>query len=178
MRFSILAAIAAFSSTVLAQGLLDQIPKCAQTCFGNSLGNCGPIDIGCICGSNVITSVACCVFSTCPQADINTTISFATQICSLQNVQLDLTPDCPSNGTSSSSAASGSMSPTASVSGMSGSASHAASTAMASSATASSATASSATGASASSTGAAAILQTAGTGMGFGMVMAGLLAFL
>ena len=29
MRFSILAAVAAFSSTVLAQGLLDQIPQCA-----------------------------------------------------------------------------------------------------------------------------------------------------
>ncbi|KAH9860534.1 hypothetical protein J1614_011865, partial [Plenodomus biglobosus] len=160
LRASILAAVAAFSASALAQGnLLSQIPQCAQTCFGNNLGSCGPLDIACICGNSaVINTVSCCVFATCPQSDIESTIGFATNLCSLQNVQVDTTPDCPANGTTSASAsASASAASTASPSGSpTASGSPAASTA----------------------TAAAAPLQQAGAGLGLGAVMAVLFAYL
>ncbi|KAH7391772.1 hypothetical protein BKA66DRAFT_26176 [Pyrenochaeta sp. MPI-SDFR-AT-0127] len=176
MRFSIIAAVAAFSSTVLAQGLIDQIPKCAQTCFGSNLGTCGALDIGCICGNKaVINSVSCCVFATCSQSDIQKTIDFAVNLCRLNNIEVDTTPDCPSNGTSSANPSS----PASSASGASG-------TPGASAASSASATASvtgltgsqSPSATQASGTGAAASLQTAGAGLGLGMAMAGLVAFL
>ncbi|CAN9416924.1 unnamed protein product [Alternaria alternata] len=50
MRFSIIAAVAAFSSTALAQGLLDQIPQCAAdiqttTNFAVQLCNLQNVDV-------------------------------------------------------------------------------------------------------------------------------------
>ncbi|KAI8935935.1 hypothetical protein NX059_007442 [Plenodomus lindquistii] len=174
-RASIIAAVAAFSSTVLAQGnLLSQIPQCAQACFGSNLGSCGPLDIACICGNApVINSVSCCVFATCPQSDIESTISFATNLCSLQNVQVDTTPDCPANGTSSASA-SASAASTASAVSASASASGAAASASASA----SRTAASGSASAAASTAAAAPLQQTGTSLGLGAVMAILFAYL
>ncbi|KAF2854641.1 hypothetical protein T440DRAFT_475755 [Plenodomus tracheiphilus IPT5] len=161
LRASIIAAVVAFSSTALAQGnLLSQIPQCAQTCFGNNLGSCGPLDIGCICGNTpVINTVSCCIFATCPQSDIQSTIAFATNLCSLQNVQLDTTPDCPANGTSSAS-------PSASTA--SGASAYASATRTAASGSPTAATA----------TAAAAPLQQAGAGLGLGAVMAVLFAYL
>ncbi|CBX90299.1 hypothetical protein IAQ61_001796 [Plenodomus lingam] len=99
LRSSIITAVAAFGASALAQGnLLSQIPQCAQTCFGNNVGSCGPLDIACICGNSaVINTVSCCVFATCPESDIQSTIGFATNLCNLQNVQVDTTPDCPAN---------------------------------------------------------------------------------
>ncbi|CAO2648900.1 Nn.00g098490.m01.CDS01 [Neocucurbitaria sp. VM-36] len=165
MRFSFIVALAAFSSTVLAQGLLDQIPKCAQTCFGNNLGTCGFADIGCICGNKeVINTVSCCVFATCSEDDKKKTIDFAVNLCKLNNIDVDTTPDCPSNGTASAS--SGSVSSTPSATGSTGSQS---TTSMGSQ---------SPTAAGASSTGASAPFQTAGAGFGLGMAVAGLIAFL
>ncbi|OAL53316.1 hypothetical protein IQ07DRAFT_585261 [Pyrenochaeta sp. DS3sAY3a] len=161
MRFSIVAAVAAFSSTVLAQNLLDQIPKCAQDCFGNSLGTCRTTDIACICGNKeVINSVSCCVFATCPQSDIQSTIDFAVNLCKIVNIEVSTTPDCPSNGTSTNSTTtpSASASTTPSVTALTGSNTPSA--------------------AGVSSTGAAAPFQTAGAGLGLGMAMAGLFALL
>ncbi|KAL5114980.1 hypothetical protein ACEQ8H_007153 [Pleosporales sp. CAS-2024a] len=96
MRFSIIALVAAFSSTALAQNLLNQIPKCAQTCFGNNMGTCGLADIACICSGPNILPVSCCVFATCSQAEIASTIQFAVQICKLQNVNINTQPVCAS----------------------------------------------------------------------------------
>ncbi|OAL06551.1 hypothetical protein IQ06DRAFT_891 [Phaeosphaeriaceae sp. SRC1lsM3a] len=177
MRFSIFAAIAAFGPTVLAQSLLSQIPQCAQTCFGNSLGNCGPADLACICGnSSVIDKVSCCVFATCSPSDIQATTQFAVQLCKLQNINVNTAPVCASgsstvagSSTTSGSAAasasgsatsSGSIRPSASVSGGS---------VVAGSRT-SSASAAANTG--------AAPMQTAGAHLGLGMAMAGLIAAL
>ncbi|RYN23779.1 hypothetical protein AA0113_g2847 [Alternaria arborescens] len=183
MRFSIIAAVAAFSSTALAQGLLDQIPQCAQQCFGGNLGSCGVADIACICGSSVINDVSCCVFATCSQADIQSTTQFAVQLCNLQNVDVNTQPSCPSgsatpsagNSASASMASSGSASMTSSGSASmtsSGSASMTASGSAASGSTSMTASASAA-----GSTGAAPY-QTAGAGIGLGVAMVGLLAAL
>lgn len=155
------AAIAGLSSTALAQGnLLSQIPQCAQTCFGNSLGSCGPLDIGCICGNvPVITKVSCCVFATCSEAEIKSTTSFATNLCSLQGIQVNTNPDCstygtPSNATAPSNAT-GSASPSANATRPT--ASHSASS---------------------TSTAAAAPLPHAAAGLGLGAVLAVLFAYL
>jgi hypothetical protein len=40
-----------------------------QACYGNNVGTCSPVDIGCICKSEAITQISCCVLSTCNQAD-------------------------------------------------------------------------------------------------------------
>ncbi|RYN91493.1 hypothetical protein AA0119_g10368 [Alternaria tenuissima] len=175
MRFSIIAAVAAFSSTALAQGLLDQIPQCAQQCFGGNLGSCGVADIACICGSSVINDVSCCVFATCSQADIQTTTNFAVQLCNLQNVDVNTQPSCPSGSATPSAGNSSSASMTSSGSASmtsSGSASMTASGSAASGSTSMTASASAA-----GSTGAAPY-QTAGAGIGLGVAMVGLLAAL
>ncbi|CAI9629899.1 hypothetical protein GT037_007239 [Alternaria burnsii] len=175
MRFSIIAAVAAFSSTALAQGLLDQIPQCAQQCFGGNLGSCGVADIACICGSSVINDVSCCVFATCSQADIQSTTQFAVQLCNLQNVDVNTQPSCPSGSATPSAGNSSSASMTSSGSASmtsSGSASMTASGSAASGSTSMTASASAA-----GSTGAAPY-QTAGAGIGLGVAMVGLLAAL
>ncbi|CAN9200385.1 hypothetical protein CC77DRAFT_1064503 [Alternaria alternata] len=175
MRFSIIAAVAAFSSTALAQGLLDQIPQCAQQCFGGNLGSCGVADIACICGSSVINDVSCCVFATCSQADIQTTTNFAVQLCNLQNVDVNTQPSCPSGSATPSAGNSSSASMTSSGSASmtsSGSASMTSSGSAASGSTSMTASASAA-----GSTGAAPY-QTAGAGIGLGVAMVGLLAAL
>ncbi|KAL1798164.1 hypothetical protein ACET3X_002201 [Alternaria dauci] len=173
MRFSIVAAVAAFCSTALAQGLLDQIPTCAQACFGNNLGTCGIADIACICSSNAIDAVSCCVFDTCSQEDISATTQFAVQLCNLQNVDVNTAPSCPS-GSATPSAGNSSATPTGSASATpSGSASPTSGSASPSAEDASATSSASAAG----STGAAP-LQTAGAGVGLGLAMVGLLAAL
>jgi hypothetical protein len=41
-----------------------------QACYGDNVGTCSPVDIGCICKSEAITQISCCVLSSCNQADI------------------------------------------------------------------------------------------------------------
>ncbi|CAN9176425.1 unnamed protein product [Alternaria sp. RS040] len=175
MRFSIIAAVAAFSSTALAQGLLDQIPQCAQQCFGGNLGSCGVADIACICGSSVINDVSCCVFATCSQADIQSTTQFAVQLCNLQNVDVNTQPSCPSGSATPSAGNSSSASMTSSGSASMTSSGSASMTAPGSAASGSTSMTASASGA--GSTGAAPY-QTAGAGIGLGVAMVGLLAAL
>ncbi|CAN9188457.1 unnamed protein product [Alternaria alternata] len=175
MRFSIIAAVAAFSSTALAQGLLDQIPQCAQQCFGGNLGSCGVADIACICGSSVINDVSCCVFATCSQADIQSTTQFAVQLCNLQNVDVNTQPSCPSGSATPSAGNSSSASMTSSGSASMTSSGSASMTASGSAASGSTSTTASASAA--GSTGAAPY-QTAGAGIGLGVAMVGLLAAL
>lgn len=50
----------------------QQLNRYQQACFGtDNLGTCSLIDVACICGSSAITQVACCVLSSCSQADID-----------------------------------------------------------------------------------------------------------
>lgn len=83
----------------------SQIPACAQTCFGNSLGSCGPADIACICGSSeIIKNVVCCTQETCSSTDALTTLEFAKSLCSTSGISIDTTPEC-SNSVQSSALA-------------------------------------------------------------------------
>jgi hypothetical protein len=178
MRVSWFVAVATFSTAVSSQGFSDQIPQCAvralhrvslniqilnksqQACFSNNLGSCAVNDVACICGNTaVINKVSCCIFATCPQSDIaglfttapdhvsahqyTATTQLAAQLCKLQNVEVNTAPSCVS----------GSATPPASNSTASVTASYTPTT-------------------SAISTGAAA-LHTAGTGLGFGLAIAG-----
>ncbi|KAF1838687.1 hypothetical protein BDW02DRAFT_644481 [Decorospora gaudefroyi] len=170
MRFSFVAAVAAFSSTVLAQRV-DDLPTCAQTCFGDKIGSCASTDIACICSSKVIDEVACCVFATCTQAQIDTTIDFARDICSLADVEINTNPDCPSASSSAPPASLSSAASSSAVTAITGSATQSDSASPTESGTASAAT-------TPTGTGAAAPLQTASGALGFGVVMAGLLAVL
>ncbi|KAF2033802.1 hypothetical protein EK21DRAFT_108591 [Setomelanomma holmii] len=165
MRFSIVAAVAAFSSIAFGQGL-DNLPQCAQTCFGGNTGSCGTADIACICGSSVIQQVSCCVFATCSQADIQTTIQFASTFCKLAGVTVNTAPTCAS-GTSTPSSGNGTVSATASVSG---SASRSVSGVTGSASRTASASAAASSGAASN--------QQSGAGFGLGMAVAGLLAAL
>ncbi|KAH8731481.1 hypothetical protein GQ44DRAFT_698811 [Phaeosphaeriaceae sp. PMI808] len=180
MRFSVLAAVA-FSSLALAQSPIDQIPKCAQACFGNNLGTCGQSDIGCICGNtSVINSVSCCVFATCSQAEIASTIAFAVSLCKIANVNVNTQPSCPSGtaavssgGNSAASATASSRSGSAAASSGTPAASSGAPAASSGAPAASSGTPS----ASVARTGAAPV-PTAGAGLGLGMAIAGIIAAL
>ncbi|KAH6612500.1 hypothetical protein C7974DRAFT_405716 [Boeremia exigua] len=187
MRFSVIAAVATFSATVLGQGLVGQIPQCAQSCFGtDNLGTCNLIDVACICGSSAITQVACCVLSSCNQADIDTTINFASTLCRGAGVTLNTSPDCAAANSSSSasSSASASASAAASSSAASGSASvtaitgtNTASGSATGSATRSASGSASGSPAATAATGAGAF-QTAGPILGFGVAVVGMLAAL
>jgi len=83
MRFQLFT-IAAIATTVIGQDL-SQLPKCATACVGNSLTSgtgCSSLNVTCIClSSGWIANLACCVSKGCNQADTDTTIKFAQQIC-------------------------------------------------------------------------------------------------
>ncbi|EAT88660.1 hypothetical protein SNOG_03455 [Parastagonospora nodorum SN15] len=185
MRFFSFAAIAALSAAVMGQGISD-IPKCAQACFASSLGSCGATDFACICGNTaVIDKVSCCIFATCPQADIaglftpsdtcQVTTQLAASLCKLANVVVNTAPICVATSAPAGLAsATPSMSPAASGSvTLSGSA-----TSSVGNGTASATSDSSSASASyAVSTGAASS-QSPDTKFGLGVVVAGLLAVL
>ncbi|KAJ8116460.1 hypothetical protein OPT61_g2110 [Boeremia exigua] len=187
MRFSIVAAIATFSATVLGQGnLVGQIPQCAQSCFGtDNLGSCNLIDVACICGSSAITQVACCVLSSCSQSDIDTTINFATTLCRGAGVTLNTNPDCgAANSSASASSSASSASSASAASGSSASASSSAAVTAISgtntqsgSATRSASGSASGSAAATAATGAGAF-QTAGPVLGLGVAVVGMLAAL
>jgi hypothetical protein len=52
----------------LAERLLNS-PQ--QDCYGSNVGTCSPVDIGCICKSEAITQISCCVLAKCDKADID-----------------------------------------------------------------------------------------------------------
>jgi len=114
MRF--LTLCAAFAATVLAQDL-TQLPSCATSCVGNSLSStgCGSLNVTCICNSaGWISGLTCCISKGCDQADINSTIKFAQQICQPVGVTLPSVAVC-SNSTAKTSAITTSASKTSSA---------------------------------------------------------------
>ncbi|CAN9169357.1 unnamed protein product [Alternaria alternata] len=107
MRFSIIAAVAAFSSTALAQGLLDQIPQCAAdiqstTQFAVQLCNLQNVDVN--------TQPSCPSGSATPSAGNSSSASITS------SGSASMTSSGSASMTASGSAASGSTSTTASAS--------------------------------------------------------------
>ncbi|KAF2015989.1 hypothetical protein BU24DRAFT_462201 [Aaosphaeria arxii CBS 175.79] len=168
MRLSTTAVLAALCSAALAQNLLDQLPKCARDCFGNSFGNCAPLDIPCICGNQTrIAALSCCVSQTCEDKDEENTIKFARDICSANGITVPTQASCAASQTGAPSTAPPSS---AATSGASTAASSAASSGAPQSSAATAAT---------QSPGAAPTpLVAKGIGMGLVAVAGGLLAAL
>lgn len=64
-----IACMALFAASVTAQGI-QGLPTCAASCVGNSFGNCGTLDVKCICSDTaLISGLACCVSTACSPAD-------------------------------------------------------------------------------------------------------------
>ncbi|KAL1643538.1 hypothetical protein SLS58_004898 [Diplodia intermedia] len=177
MRFSTVAAVIGYSSLALAQTQL--LPQCAQSCIGSDFGGCGTLDVQCICDNKtLISDLACCVSTGCDAADQKTVIEFAQNLCKPQGVtDLPTSATCASGASSS---ATGSASSTGASSAASSAASATGSAASSASSVASSASsaASSAASAAATATGGAAVCQGSAAGMGFGLVLAGLMGAL
>ncbi|KAF2280828.1 uncharacterized protein EI97DRAFT_428922 [Westerdykella ornata] len=101
MRAAAVTLLATFSFLASAQ-LLDQLPKCAQDCYGRNTGNCGALDIKCICGnSTLIEGLSCCVASTCNSQDQNTTIMFAKNLCEANGVTVPTSASCAASSPTS-----------------------------------------------------------------------------
>ncbi|OJD32801.1 cfem domain [Diplodia corticola] len=176
MRFSTIAAIVGCSSFALAQTQL--LPKCAQSCVGTDFGGCGTLDVQCICtNKSLISGLACCVSTSCDEADQQTVIAFAQNLCKPQGVT-----DLPTSATcaSGASSATGSASSTGGSSSASTTGSAASATGSAASSAAAAASSASAASSAAGSapTGGAAMCKGSAAGMGFGLVLAGLMGAL
>ncbi|EKG14570.1 hypothetical protein MPH_08251 [Macrophomina phaseolina MS6] len=174
MRASALAVILGYSSLAVAQTQL--LPTCAQACVGTDFGGCSTLDVRCICSNKeLLTGLACCVSTGCDAEDQQTVIDFAQNLCRPQGVT-----DLPTTATCASSSATASATGTAS-SGTTASATatgSAASSASSATSSAASGVASSAASAAASPTAGAGMCQGNAVGMGFGLVLAGLLGAL
>ncbi|EED15300.1 CFEM domain protein, putative [Talaromyces stipitatus ATCC 10500] len=136
---------------------LSSLPPCAKSCATNAMpASCG-LDVKCICSAeSFITSVSCCVAKVCDQADQQTTLQFAEQLCAGAGVtNLPSAAGCSStaSATSTADAASATSSKTTAASSAVTSAPTSAS--VASSATSSKTTTGSASAASTTHTGAA-----------------------
>ncbi|PVH96009.1 hypothetical protein DM02DRAFT_617519 [Periconia macrospinosa] len=101
------ALVALLGSLTYAQ--LDQLPKCAQDCFGNSLGSCKQLDFKCICGNaTLISSLSCCVSTTCNPQEQASVIQLASSLCQANGVTVPTQASCASGASSSTSAPSAS----------------------------------------------------------------------
>ncbi|KAF1950677.1 hypothetical protein CC80DRAFT_597947 [Byssothecium circinans] len=137
MRFTVVATLATTLGS-LAVAQLGNLPKCAQDCFGSSLGSCSQLDFKCVCGnSTLISSLSCCVAQTCTREEQDSTIQLAVSLCKQVGVNVPTSASCASstpastpapssssgagnatNATASTSAASGGATPTGSAAGV------------------------------------------------------------
>jgi hypothetical protein len=63
-----LTAVALLSSLAAAQ--IPGLPSCAATCVGTSFGDCGSLDVKCICSSEgLLSGLSCCVSTACNEDD-------------------------------------------------------------------------------------------------------------
>jgi hypothetical protein len=63
-----LTAVALLSTLAAAQ--IPGLPTCAATCVGTSFGDCGSLDVKCICSSTTLLSgLSCCVSTACNEDD-------------------------------------------------------------------------------------------------------------
>ncbi|KAF2474754.1 uncharacterized protein BDR25DRAFT_301396 [Lindgomyces ingoldianus] len=172
MRLSVVALLATLSSLGLAQ--LDQLPKCAQTCFGNNLGGCNALDFKCVCSNSaLIAGLSCCVSQTCTPTEQESTIKVAVQLCNAYQVSVPTSASCAASQTGASTAAPSASGASRNVTAAITSGASAASTGAKTSV---SGAAASGPPSQAGSTGAAP-LQTAGAGL-VGVAIAGLMAAL
>jgi len=86
MKFSLVAALFAFSSTTFAAVDLSSLPACSFSCFtaGAAAAGCGIDDVVCQCttGRTALTnSVTPCVLKNCNPADQTQAASAAVKIC-------------------------------------------------------------------------------------------------
>ncbi|KAG8166698.1 hypothetical protein KVR01_002387 [Diaporthe batatas] len=105
---------AIFAGLTVAQ--FQGLPTCAQGCAseffsGGSYAGCGT-DPKCICANqDFIGNVACCLVDACSEADQESALTFAKQICSANGVDV---PDQVSCSTASAAGASATGTPTGS----------------------------------------------------------------
>jgi hypothetical protein len=78
---------------VQAQGSIDGVPQCAQSCVtewtsGDKIAGCKQLDFQCVCGNEeFISGIACCVAKDCDQQGQAATLDYAAQVCSVVGVQ-------------------------------------------------------------------------------------------
>ncbi|KAF2861062.1 hypothetical protein K470DRAFT_257205 [Piedraia hortae CBS 480.64] len=157
MKLSLILAV--FVSSVTAASVGD-LPTCAGQCVKNlgGFGNCGSLDVKCICSNTkLLSDLSCCISKQCDTADQNRTTTFANALCAGQGVT-----GLPQHATCASSSSTGSAS-------------------------SASATGSKASGSASSTTGSAAAASTSNSaapltakwmGAGLAMIMGGMVAAL
>ena len=60
MLSSLFLVAGSFAATVFAK--IPGLPDCAQQCVGTSFGNCGLLDVKCICSNDyIVEDLGCCV---------------------------------------------------------------------------------------------------------------------
>jgi len=104
-------ALTALLTVAVAQSL-SGLPTCAQSCV-QLPSSCNPLDVKCICSAqSFLSSITCCVAHACSQADQETTVKFAQQLCGSAGVtSIPSAAVCPTStsgasGTSATSVAS------------------------------------------------------------------------
>jgi len=104
MKLSAVAiALTALLIGAVAQSL-SGLPSCAQSCV-QLPSSCSQLDIKCICSTQTfISAITCCVARTCNQADQETTVKFAQQLCGSAGVSVPSSVVCSSGASSISSA--------------------------------------------------------------------------
>ncbi|KAK2614243.1 hypothetical protein N8I77_001089 [Diaporthe amygdali] len=109
---------AIFAGLTVAQ--FNGLPTCAQGCAskffsGGSYAGCGT-DPKCICANqDFLGNVACCLVGACSEADQQSAITFAQQICSANGVSVPSTVSCSTASGASATATGSSGSSTGSA---------------------------------------------------------------
>ncbi|CZR64308.1 uncharacterized protein PAC_14206 [Phialocephala subalpina] len=81
-------------TTLISLGLaqdLTGLPDCAVTCFDDNFANssCADTDVACLCADTTFFSdVEVCVLEACDDADVSTTLTWATAECDAVGVPL------------------------------------------------------------------------------------------
>ncbi|CAO1604659.1 hypothetical protein XANCAGTX0491_008202 [Xanthoria calcicola] len=93
MLFLLTVATALWFVAASAQSLnISEVPTCAHGCLVNSISEqtaCGAADIGCLCrSSDFINVVACCISSSCSNADQAKAVTANGRLCSNANVSI------------------------------------------------------------------------------------------
>ncbi|KAH8827124.1 hypothetical protein DL96DRAFT_1605617 [Flagelloscypha sp. PMI_526] len=102
MRFSVVAVLAAFVATAVAQ-----LPDCATPCIaGADLDGCQATDNACLCKSKAfVNSTTTCITSSCQGDALTQAISVSQELCAKVGVTLSGTSTAPAaSGTSSAAA--------------------------------------------------------------------------
>ncbi|OAA48732.1 CFEM domain protein [Metarhizium rileyi] len=94
-----------------AQSQLDKIPKCAFSCVssyisGTNIAGCKPADIACVCkNQEFINGISCCLQKDCSKEEVDSTISFANQLCTASGVETPKQLVCSAGSASASGSA-------------------------------------------------------------------------